>query len=123
MPNLPPESECDELEVKFNSCTPFTCTVHKSLLQQLCDQQNRVTPSQNPFLGALNPNDYVDITMSVGGKKINWNYNTQDPDHGFGLIDVIAANSPQVNPLEQLRREVDTVFQNRLKPLHLKENQ
>jgi hypothetical protein len=115
----PLDSEQEEIEVHFNSCTGATFTVHKDLLAQICDAKNQKTPSTSPFLPkSANRRDYVDIELTVDRRhKINWDYHTEDPDHGIVLLEVIDADKAIVNPLEQLRRDVVAVFEKKLRPL------
>jgi len=103
MPTLPPDSEQDEIEVTFNSCTGLTVTVHNHLKGMLLDPKNVTDPSKSKGQG------FVDIELTVvdpSKTRINWGY-SKDPkqDHGNMLLDEIPA--PGVpNPLDVLRKRI-----------------
>src|SRR5271157_1581668 len=103
MSNRPIDSEQEEIEVHFNSCTPMTVICHKGVFQQLVDgAKNPLDPS--PIKGQ----NYVQFDLQIDDatkRRINWAYTSDQTDHGFLTVDVVPA--PGVaNPLDELRAEV-----------------
>lgn len=126
MPQKPMDTESDELEVKFDSCMPFTLVMHTSLLAQLKDLINSPTPPKPPSQAAarfsLNANQFVDLNFTPGsGNKINWaGYQSdQDTDHGFAAVEVISATAkkPTKNAISQLQDEINSLIEAKLHPV------